>query len=917
MARTVFDMDFDWLFHRGDEAASASSGHSSSYSLCKAGAQPGYGGKIAPADIDEWRKVNLPHDYFSESGFSEQNLLSHGYRTRDNAWYRKSFIIDEKYKGKQLFICFEGTAVNAEFYLNGSLMERSFSAYTETTFDITDRVGFGISRSNTIAVHIKGFETEGWWYEGAGLYRHVKLYAKDALHIAHNGIWAKPVLQKGTKNNWTVELETTLENSAYKTGEAWIKAELYDGDSLIASSRTENVEAAADSAMPVVQKFSVDDPTRWDVDNPKLYRLHVGVMRGDKEIDAEDTNIGFRTIAATAKEGFLLNGRKLLLKGTCNHQDHAGVGVAVPDSVQEYRIKRLKEMGTNAYRCSHNLPNKEILDLCDKYGLVVMDENRRFEARREVLEFLDIMVKRDRNHPCVAFWSLFNEEPLQNTEEGANIFRRMKSRVLKLDDTRIITGAINGNMEGAGLVMDMTGINYAINNWEAFHKMYPNQPIIGSENNSAVTTRGCYKRDDEKHELHCYDDFTVLWGQTVRQTWDAVLKNPWIGGIFIWTGFDYRGEPTPYQWPSVSSQFGIMDTCGFAKDSFYYNKACFTSEPMVHVMPHWNHAACETVRVAVPTNCEEVEIFVNGASYGKKSSDCINTPEWQIVFEPGEIEAVGYVSGKVAARDKRVTAGSPYAVKLMPERTTLSGDGKDTLVINVAVVDENGVVVPYADNLINFAIDDNSAAYVRGVGNGDPNSHEPDNANYRRAYCGLCQVLVTSLPGSGKFTFTARAEGLQPATLDIKVKKCAKIFTLKKPEATILEGFTMSGITDEMPDPQMTIADNDMNSFTPITFGPTHQNDFTIEGWRMYRAPVKDLCVGNKYGLEFENVVADRLYIYIGQQCICRKKMVRGGVTVPFTPSSLGELRIIVGMEKKMSFAGIRNPVRLNCEKID
>ena len=531
MKREVLSLDRGWRFHLGDIEGEKSNSHSDSYGSCKSGAASGAAGKNF--DDSGWRQVDIPHDYYAESPFSEDALLSHGYRIRNNAWYRKSFLLDPDLEGRELFICFEGTSVNAEFYFNGSLMERSFSAYTETVFNITDRAYFD-GRPNVLSVYIKGFETEGWWYEGAGIYRHVRLYAKNKLHIAHNGIYGKPKLNPGTKNSWTVEVETTLENSEYKDVPASVHARILDGDKVMAEGVVSNVSCPFDSRTAVTQKLRVSRPERWDVDDPKLYTLKVEVSKNGEVVDEESVRIGFRTFGIDAEKGFFLNGRPLKIKGTCNHQDHAGVGVAIPDSVQYYRIRRLKELGTNAYRCSHNLPAKEVLDACDELGLIVMDENRRFESREEVLEYLDIMVKRDRNHPSVMFWSLFNEEPLQNTEEGAKIYRRMKSRVLQLDDTRLFTGAINGNMEGAGMEMDVTGINYGIGAIDGMHKLHPDQPLIGSENNSAVSTRGCYESDREgAHLLACYDEENVPWGQSMGfcQKKRLFCRNIYMDGV--------------------------------------------------------------------------------------------------------------------------------------------------------------------------------------------------------------------------------------------------------------------------------------------------------------------------------------------------------------------------------------------------
>lgn len=872
MKRIVMNLDHDWRFHSGDIVLQKINSHAESYGNNKAGAARGPAGKNW--QDSDWRIVDLPHDYYAESDFSPDNLLSHGYRRRSNAWYRKSFLLDESLSDRELFICFEGTAVNAEFYFNGSLIERSFSAYTETFFNITDRAYFD-GRPNVLAVYIKGFETEGWWYEGAGIYRHVRLYAKDKLHIAHNGIFGKPKLIEGTKNSWTVEVETTLENSAYEEQTASVHSVILDGDKVIAEQTTSDITCIFDSQKAVMQKLKVSRPTRWDVDNPKLYTLRVEVIRDGKVVDEETARIGFRTFSIDAAKGFFLNGRPLKIKGTCNHQDHAGVGVAIPDSVQYYRIKRLKELGSNAYRCAHNLPAKEVLDACDELGLIVMDENRRFESRREVLEYIDIMVKRDRNHPSVIFWSLFNEEPLQNTEEGAKIYRRMRSRVLHLDDSRLLTGAINGSMEGAGMEMDVTGINYGIGAIDAMHNRHPEQPIIGSENNSAVTTRGCYKSDREGAQvLACYDDEKVPWGQTIRETWDFVRNHDYFAGIFIWTGFDYRGEPTPFIWPSVSSQFGIMDTCGFAKDSFYFNKACFTDQPMVHLLPHWNHQKGDCVRVMAVSNCEEVELFLNGKSLGRKPADVCAPPEWQVAFAPGRLSAKAYRKGRCVAKDEVRTAGKPYAIRICPDSNVIKNDGADTAIVNCCVVDKKGVVVPTANDLLRFEVIGDG--YVRGVGNGDPNSHESDVLPERKAYCGYCQVLITSRMNGEQITLRVWSEGLEEATLTFEVEKVAQPLCPRNVLGFMLGGFTVSAVSEHKPDPLVELADNDMNSFVPVQFmRDTRQSDFR-HGWRIYRTTPKIFKKGT-YKIGFSNILFSYAEIYVNGRQIGRvEKPIEG-----------------------------------------
>ncbi|MDD5603143.1 MAG: glycoside hydrolase family 2 TIM barrel-domain containing protein, partial [Eubacteriales bacterium] len=393
-ARRSFVMDKEWKFFRGDIDTGIKGSHTNSYNVSKAGGLQG--AASITYDDSEWRVLNLPHDWFSESGFSPDNLVSHGYKTRSNGWYRKTFRLDASLQGRHISICFEGLAVTAEIYLNGSLMTRSFSAYAELPVDITDRVWFG-SRPNVLAVYIGGLATEGWWYEGAGIYRHVRLFAKDMLHIAHNGLWVKPVFKNNTQNDWYVELETTIENSAYEKEVYSFKAAIYDGDEIISECLTEHCRCDSDTKSLILQRFDINDPERWDIKTPKLYTMKVWLLKNNVIVDEDSIKFGFRTIAIDPDKGFFLNGKPLKLKGTCNHQDHAGVGVAVPDSIQYYRIRRLKEMGTNAYRCSHNMPAREILDACDSLGMVVMDENRRFESRPEVLAHVEMMVRRDRN----------------------------------------------------------------------------------------------------------------------------------------------------------------------------------------------------------------------------------------------------------------------------------------------------------------------------------------------------------------------------------------------------------------------------------------------------------------------------------------------------------------------------------------
>lgn len=902
----------------GDGNVAAAKTHSDSYNSSKAGGERG----IPNPDYDDstWRVVDVPHDYLTETDFRPENLLSHGYKTRDNAWYRKTFKLPSEFDGKHIFLSFEGTAVTAEFYLNGSLIGRSFSAYAPTDIDITDRAFFG-DRVNTLVVHIDGFTTEGWWYEGAGIYRHVRLYVKEQLHIAHDGIFIKPVLIENTKNDWDVVCEANVENTGYDNRSFKIRTEIFDGDTLIASGESETAFVGSDSSTTIKHNLKVSNPKLWDVDSPNLYTAKVTLFSDEKETDSDSAKIGFRTFTVDANKGFFLNGKPIKLKGTCNHQDHAGVGVAVPDSVQYYRIRRLKEMGTNAYRCSHNMPTKEVLDACDKLGMLVMDENRRFESRPEVLGHVEAMVRRDRNHPSVVMYSLFNEEPMQGTKEGANIYRRMKSRVTKLDDSRLLTGAMNGgqnNAEGASPYMDVTGINYYLPNGVLrYHELYPNHPVVGSENNSAISTRGCYKTDKDAHTIACYDEDVVPWGQLIKTTWKFTRENDWFGGIFIWTGFDYRGEPTPYEWPSIGSQFGIMDTCGFAKDSFYQNKACFTNEPMVHILPHWNHNEGETVRVMSASNCEEVELFLNGVSLGRKKSDCCEPCEWNVEFVPGKLCAVGYNNGLAVATAENVTSGEPKRIVIEPDRCSINNDGEDTVVFNFSVVDEKGVTVETASNMLNFEVIGDGI--LLGVGNGDPNCLESDHEPKRSLFAGHAQALIQSKVGAKNIVVKAYCDGLEDAEYSLEVVEVQTPNYIYGATNRALGGFTVSceNFTDR-PDPLVEIADNDMNSFESISFDMWNIRPGFVDGYKIFRNIMNIPTSSNPNAkgiceLTFSELYASELEVYIDGEKIYSDSAEYGKpLTVSFDINGRTkvELRVLMKAEHGKP-SGIKHGVKI------
>lgn len=909
-----YKMDFGWKFRLGELSNDFEKSHSYVYMQSKSGAIKGVAGR--EFNDSDWRDVDLPHDYMVEAEFNKENLLSSGYKKAENAWYRKTFLLDEEVKDKSLYLCFEGTAVNAEFYFNGSLLARSFSGYSETFFEITDRAYFG-DRPNILAVHINGTAKQGWWYEGAGIYRHVYLYAKNPLHIAHNGTFVKPALLENTENDWSVLVETELQNDTLKNRNITMHYTVFDGDNAVCTKVSDTTKIPDFETIKIKDSLSVLNPKRWDVDAPNLYSLLVEVYENGVLLDSEKVKFGFRTFYIDANKGFFLNGRQLKLKGTCNHQDHAGVGVAVPDRLQYHRVILLKEMGANAYRTAHNIPAKEILDACDELGIIVMDENRVFETHKDNLCNLVSMIKRDRNHPSVIFYSMFNEEPmLQTTEEGAKMFNRMKNTVRKLDDTRIITGAINSfePYDGAGKEMDALGINYGLfsiaNVIEDTHKILPNMPIIGTETGSCTTTRGEFITDKEtKQVLKSYDEEKVSWGATVAEQWDFCRKNDYYSGIFIWTGFDYRGEPTPFKWPAVSSQFGIFDTCGFKKSAFYYCNACFGDKPMLKLIPHWNWQTGDSVRVVAITNCEEVELFLNGESEGRKKADCCCQPEWNVDFVKGNITAVGYIDGKAVLEDKRFTALPPKTIKAELVYNTANDDGQDVIIMNCSVLDENGNEHPTADNKLYFNVEGD--AVFLGAGNGNPNSHEADSLPERKLFNGKAQAIFRALRDAKNIKITVSGEGLESAVIE------PEIITVNKPlsvESTVdynLYELTQSVVLPERPDPLMQIADNDMNSFTACKFSYEHfQYDFK-KGYRIYRAKIK--ADYQKSTLLIGAVMAGEIEIYYDNNLllkadnVCDEKIT---CQIDMKPQIECELRILIKGERE-TLNGIKSGVML------
>lgn len=828
-------LDFDWKFHRGDVQADRVQGHGATYGMAKAGAAEG---PAKPDYPDEtWQAVNLPHDWVVGGKFDETENLSHGFLPRGIGWYRRAFRLEPEDREKHLSIEFDGVGTFCTVWLNGQTLHRNWCGYTSFEVDITDVASFG-DDINVLAVKVDANAFEGWWYEGAGIYRHTWLVKTDPIHVAHWGTFVNPA--KEADDRWAVNIETTIDNDGGAGADCTLVSRILDAGGKCVAETAASCSLPARSSGVVEQSVPVDAPALWSLETPNLYRMISTVAVGGRVVDDYETTFGFRTLEFDADNGFFLNGRPVKMKGTCNHQDHAGVGVAVPDRVQQFRIRRLKEMGCNAYRCAHNPTAPELLDACDRLGMLVMDENRRFDSSREGLAQLEGLVRRDRNHPSVVMWSIFNEEPLQSTETGRRMAERMAACIKRLDASRPVTAAMNAGVfdEGVSRAVDVMGINYSQNTYDQFHEHNPQLPIVGSETASAVTTRGIYTPDETKGYCDAYDRMAPSWGTIARKAWEHVATRPFVMGTFVWTGFDYRGEPTPHQWPCINSHFGILDTCGFPKDSFYLYQAMWTDAPMVHILPHWNWPGREgeTLVVCCYSNCDSVELFVNGASLGEQEINPFEQAEWHVPYVPGVLRAEAKRGGEVVAVKTVETTGQPVAIRLAPSSPTIDADCEDVVLVEVCAVDADGRVVPVADNVIRFHVA--GPGSIIGVGNGDPSCHESDKADRRSLFNGYCLVIVQSTDQSGEIMLTADSDGLDAATLKIESRAAARRpYVRAAARVYIMTGWRMSPVSAEEPDANAEIADQDMNTWQPVHVGDGPQGAFDgNRGYAVFRA---------------------------------------------------------------------------------
>jgi beta-galactosidase len=870
--RETLSLDSGWSFHLGDIPMPVIKGHDQSYGNAKAG--KAWGAAAPEYDDTAWCELDLPHDWAVEGAFDPDENLSQGYRPRGIGWYRRQFRVDVADRGKHLELQFDGVATHCTVWFNGTVVARNWCGYTSFYVDITPMVQYG-DNQNTIVVRVDANDMEGWWYEGAGIYRHTWLVKRNPVHVLTDGLYANPVCD--TNGVWTVPVEAMIDNSGRTTASAEVAVTLLDPNgNEVARAKTATLVAALNQGVARLS-IPVSSPKLWSVDEPALYSVRAAVLLEGKASDEVTTTCGFRTIRFDADKGFFLNDRSLKLKGVCNHQDHAGVGVAVPDSLWEFRLRKLKEMGVNAYRCSHNPPAREFLDACDRLGILVMDENRNFNTSDEYVRQLEWLVRRDRNHPCVILWSVFNEEPMQGTEQGMEMVRRLSAVVKRLDATRPVTAAQSGgqlNSVNVSQAVDVVGFNYQQGSYDRFHQEHPTLPVTSSEDTSALMTRGEYTSDRKKNILGSYDTEHPGWGATHRAAWKAIATRPYLAGGFIWTGFDYRGEPTPFQWPSVSSFFGCMDTCGFPKTAFYLHQAQWVQDrPILTLVPHWNWRGSEgrPIKVMALANCDTVELSLNGKSLGEKPVDEFEMVSWDVPYVPGKLEAVGMKNGKVVSRFTVETTGEPTSLRLTPDRAALAGDGWDALPVTVEALDLDGRPVATANLPVEFEI--SGPGEIIGLGNGDPNCHEPEKGDHHSLFNGLAQVIVQSQrDGEGKIVLRAKAAGLKAAETAIQVRSVTPIpFVAKAQRVFNLQKWRMSLVTVSMPDANQELADNDQNSWQPIQ--PGKLQPFAEGSFAVYRIKFKPSSAVRKNGgrIVFKSVTG-KAEVWLDKQLVGKKE---------------------------------------------
>ncbi|MGI6280004.1 MAG: glycoside hydrolase family 2 TIM barrel-domain containing protein, partial [Acutalibacteraceae bacterium] len=682
-----------------------------------------------------------------------------------NAWYIKKFRLSKEDENKRITLFFEGVATYATVYVNGCLLKHNFCGYTGFEVDITDFAKF--DEENTVSVYVSTKQHEGWWYEGGGIYRHVKLIKTGLVSVDLWGVYAAPA--KNPDGSWTVKTEAVIRNDFFNRKSVKIKGEIIDAD-----GRTVAVCEAGGTVTEKDKKtfkysFLVESPKLWSPDSPNQYTMRTSVYNGKALCDVYDVKFGFRTLKIDPKKGLFINDKHYKIKGLCGHADCGLTGKAVPDNIHRYKVELMKEMGANGYRTTHYPQAEALMDALDENGFIVMDETRWFDSSDEGKAQLEMLVKRDRNRPGVIFWSIGNEEPHHTTKEGRRISETLISLVRKLDNTRFITTAVSHSPDKATVydVLDLAGINYNWEVYDAVHQKYPDKAILSSENCATGTTRGWYfDNDPGKAFIPAYDHDTNTLFRSREFTWKFIMEREWMLGGYQWIAFEHRGEAV---WPRLCSQSGAVDLFMQKKDAFYQNKSHWTDEYMVHLLPHWNFKGMEgePIKVFAYTNAPRLELFLNGESLGSREIERYGHGEWVVPYAPGRLEVVAYDGTKIVVRDVRITSGEPCRLMLSLDSLDIHANGKDIAIVSCYVVDQDGNEVYDASPEVTFWT--NSAGYIYSTGS-DITEHDTIFKSTRKMRAGRIGVAVKLSDRPGTLKVYASAEGLKSAVLSVDVK---------------------------------------------------------------------------------------------------------------------------------------------------
>ncbi len=789
--RKIEDFDKGWKFYLGD----AGDAQYVSFSDAK------------------WRDLTVPHDWSIEEKFDEHSpaTTSGGALTGGIGWYRKTFLLPASSQGKKIFIDFDGVYMNSEVWINGQYLGKRPYGYSSFRYDMTPYLKYGTEK-NVIAVKVNNApQPNSRWFSGSGIYRNVWLVTTTKMFVDH---WGSFITTPFISDKYaTAHIETRIKNHEGSQPSISITTVIYNATGIqVAKDERPNV-AVRDTEFVNKENINIPNPVLWSVDKPALYRAVTQISRSGKLLDEYETFFGIRYFSFDVDEGFSLNGKHIKINGVCDHHDLGCLGTAINYRALQRQLEILKGMGCNAIRTSHNPPAPELLELCDKMGFIVLDEAfDMWKIQKSEYDYhlywdewhkkdLQDMVLRDRNHPSVIMWSIGNEineggETKDTTENnpGFIIGKELREIVRSLDTTRPITSALNNPYPNNPIyksgALDLIGYNYDNNNVKNFHERFPGKKFLGTETVSALETRGHYDiyipsdsirrwpeywdkpfdKGNTDMTVSAYDQVSAPWGSTHEETWKNFKKYDFLSGQFIWTGFDYIGEPTPYPWPARSSYFGIIDLAGFPKDVYYMYQSEWTDKTVLHILPHWNWKAGDTVDVwAYYNHADEVELFLNGQSLGtrKKEGDDLHV-KWRVPYRPGTLKAISKKEGKEVMAQVIKTAGKPDRIILSADRNAIKGDGKDLCFITVKIVDAQGNLVPDASNNVQFKT--NGDGMIVGVDNGSETSMESFKASERKAFNGLCLAVVQSKEKSGGIQFIATSPGLQSAILQIIVK---------------------------------------------------------------------------------------------------------------------------------------------------